>query len=220
MEFAEVAATATVAVGAPATFAAHGAALAPIATSTLASTLAAALTSHADAALALAAAVGLRSCGRHQLQPVGGGLRPNGLLKHKDGLHGQSVSVLQPGGRPGRRLLLRAVRPGLCGLCGRVWAAAAAATTVATATVAVATAPVAMLPRPVASASALSLFTRSVTSTSVPATALVAALAAAADGSFTGLATGDAQRWAATAFATSARAAPTPLASISVSAAK
>ena len=47
---------------------------------------------------------------------------------------------------------------------------------------------------------------------------LVAALATAADGSLTGLATGDAQLWATPTFAASARAAPTPSASISAAA--
>ena len=42
-----------------------------------------------------------------------------------------------------------------------------------------------------------------------------AAIAVAPDGAFTGLATGGAQRWAASAFAASARAALTPSASIS-----
>ena len=47
---------------------------------------------------------------------------------------------------------------------------------------------------------------------------LVAALATAADGSLTGLATGGAQLWATPTFAASARAAPTPSASISAAA--
>ena len=54
--------------------------------------------------------------------------------------------------------------------------------------------------------------------TAALATVATAVATAANDGSFTGLATGDAQRWAATAFAALARAAPTPSASISASA--
>jgi len=117
---------------------------------------------------ATTAAIGLRSRGRHQLQPVGGGLRPNGLLRDEDGLHGQSFHVLQRGRRPGRRLLLQ---DELCERPAHPTAAGAAA--------------------------------------------LVAALAAATDGSIIGLATCDAQRWAATAFAASVRAATTSFAPVS-----